>query len=184
MKHNKLDELNLVIVELEKQASAIDNKVGEHDKKRFDNTLFQCNSKFLLPCVKELKQTFLELSKGLKSTHKYAELPLEYLSERLFYQLSALQREMATQDLRKKEPKSRVSSQTLTDLYQKLAQHQDWERRLKMMLMDKNELLNASPITQRQQIQQDVISLEQRLVRCQKSKNYIEKRITQRERKN
>ena len=53
-------------------------------------------------------------------------------------QIQAVQRELATQQIRKNEPKRSVGwRKPIHELYQDLAQHQDWERRLSAMQRDK-----------------------------------------------
>lgn len=183
MNKNRFEQLIPIIQSLEENAKAIDNKFGEHTSARFDRTLFQCNSKLLLPCVKELNQTFNELAKEIDSTGKNTPSTIEYLSERLLNQISAIQREIATVGLRRKEPKVFIKGYTLDDLYQQLSQHQDWERRLQQMLLDKSDTLTSSVPEHRQAIQQQIINLEQRLARCQQAKNQLEKKIALRERK-
>ncbi|MCE0492833.1 primosomal replication protein PriC [Vibrio salinus] len=183
MKINKLEELKQLIHSMEDSAKAIDDQFGEHNSARFDKTLFSCNSKLLFPCVQELKNTYHELREALNSLKHNNNQTIEYLSERLLNQISAIQRELATLGLRRKEPKVSFKGYTVDDLYQQLAQHQDWERRLKMMIQDKSSELTLSSQSQKQPIQQQILNLELRLSRCQQSKNQLEKKIALRERK-
>ncbi len=183
MNKNRFEQLLPIIQSLEENAKAIDKKFGEHTRARFDRTLFHCYSKLMLPCVKELKHTFSELTKEIDTTDKNHSSSIEYLAERLLNQISALQREIATIGLRRREPKVFVKGYSLDDLYQQLAQHQDWERRLQMMILDKSDTLTTSAPEHRQAIQQQIINLEQRLARCQQAKDKLEKKIALRERK-
>ena len=60
-------------------------------------------------------------------------LRAEYLTENLVAQLQAIQRELSTQAIRKKNEIKHSSyfQEPINQLYQKLAQHQEWERGLK-----------------------------------------------------
>lgn len=136
----------------------------------------------LVPCVKETQSTLESLIReeeaGILTT-----LRAEYLTERLFSQISAIQRELATTNIRKNEPKHKSYYQKpINELYQQMAQHQEWERRLKEMVREKELALEYAPPFQQQAAQQALIATEQRLKRCQESKLKIEKQITYRER--
>ncbi|MDC0612560.1 primosomal replication protein [Vibrio sp.] len=183
MDNTKLIELANHIDTLKSQAKHLDEQKGEHVSERFDRTLFKCNSRLLLPCVNELKQTLAELQHVVTQRGSQYESSVRYLSDRLINQMGAIQRELATLNLRQYEPKFQSKDYSLNGLYQQLAQHQDWERRLQLMLIDKQELLVESKSDKRQLIQQQILNVEQRLSRCQQSKNKIENQIAKRERK-
>lgn len=88
----------------------------------------------------------------------------------------------STQSIRKSEPKhSSYYRKPISDLYQDLAQHQDWERRLMEMVRDKQYALEQASVFQKQAAQQALLAVEQRLKRCQEAKAKIEKQITYRE---
>ncbi|OLQ85685.1 primosomal replication protein, partial [Vibrio panuliri] len=140
------------------------------------------SSGLLVPCVKEAQATLTTLMREQESG-KLTALRAEYLSERLFSQLSAIQRELATQSIRKQEPKHHSHFQKpINKLYQELAQHQEWERRLMDMVLDKQQALNSAPPFAQQQAQQALLATEQRLQRCRDAKNKLENQITYRER--
>lgn len=179
---SRIKELSNTLEQLANQAAALDRKRGENHLPLFDERLFYGKSKLLVPCVKETQSTLESLIReeeaGILTT-----LRAEYLTERLFSQVSAIQRELATTNIRKNEPKHKSYYQKpINELYQQLAQHQEWERRLKEMVREKELALEYAPPFQQQTAQQTLIATEQRLKRCQESKLKIEKQITYRER--
>ncbi|GAL11704.1 primosomal replication protein N prime prime [Vibrio astriarenae] len=106
----------------------------------------------------------------------------EYLTDRLISQIAAIQRELSTVRIRSKEPKhSSYFRKPINVLYQELAQHQDWERRLHEMVLDKQRALTSAPAFYQQQAQQALLTAEQRLERCRAAKLKIENQITYRE---
>ncbi|KII75543.1 primosomal replication protein [Vibrio renipiscarius] len=179
---NHLKPLVSTLEHLAVQAAQIDRKRSEHHQPLFDETLFHCKARLLVPCVKETQSTLNTIVRE-QDSGRLTTLRAEYLTERLFAQLSALQREIATQPIRKNEPKHYSHYQKpINVLYQELAQHQDWERRLMEMARDKLAELECAPPFAQQNAQQALLSTEQRLERCRVSKLKIEKQISYRER--
>jgi primosomal replication protein N'' len=181
-----LSHLQSVIESLEKQAMALDEQRGEHHAPLFDPILFHCKAHSLVPCVSELKETYCEIIK----TQKQGRLTPEqatYLTERLMNQLVAIQREFSTSALRRTETHHSVrSGVSLNALYQELAQHQDWERQLQNMIFDQSAQLESNELsfTQKSLCQRKLLTLEQRLSRCQQAKQQLENKISAKERKN
>lgn len=179
---NRFDSLKQTLKNLALQAAGLDRQRGEHHLPLFDERLFSCRAKLLVPCVTETQATLTSILReeqaGKLTTHR-----AEYLGERLLSQISAIERELATTSIRKNEPKHKsYYRKPINELYQQLAQHQEWERRLKEMVRDKERALqNASSFAQAQ-AQQALLATEQRLKRCQESKLKIENQITYRER--
>lgn len=174
--HNILNELKL-------SAAQIDRQRGEHHRPLFDEVLFHCHGKLLTPCVQEAHSTLQALLRE-KESGRLTPLRAQYLSERLLAQIAALTRELSTQNVRKKEPKPQVYfKKPINDLYQELAQHQDWERRLMDLVRDKAMLLEQTPPVHKHSAQQALLQAEQRLNRCREAKIKIEKRISVQERK-
>lgn len=179
---SKINQLKSTLEELAVQAASLDRQRGEHHLALFDERLFQCKAKLLVPCVKETQSTLQSIVRE-EEADKLTAIRAEYLTERLFAQVSAIQRELATTKIRKNEPKHKSYFQKpINELYQHLSQHQDWERRLMEMVRDKELALQYAPPFQQQAAQQDLLTTEQRLKRCQEAKLKIEKQITYRER--
>ncbi|EGU32233.1 primosomal replication protein N'' [Vibrio ichthyoenteri ATCC 700023] len=179
---NQLRQLVTTLEQLAVQAAQIDRRRSEHHQPLFDETLFHCKARLLVPCVKETQSTLDTIIREQESG-RLTSLRAEYLTERLYAQVAALQREIATQPIRKNEPKHYSHYQKpINVLYQELAQHQDWERRLMEMVRDKLAELETAPPFAKQTAQQTLLSTEQRLERCRAAKLKIEKQITYRER--
>ncbi len=141
---------------------------------RFDIKLFNCRGTHLRNYVEEVQGNFAKLQKEVTNNHL---TQVEFLAERIVSQIEALKRELATLSLRKKEP---VKSEQ-QDIYQRLAEHQDYERRLLAMIQDRESLLNSQEtLAQQAQTQREIAALEMRLSRCrqalQRLERYIEKR--------
>lgn len=94
-------------------------------------------------------------------------------------QIAALQRELATQALRRKnQPKEAPEA----DLYHKLAEHQDYERRLIGMIQDRESLLGRqTTLAAQQKLQHELAALEGRLMRCRQALARIERNIERKE---
>lgn len=179
---SKIKQLTSTLDELTAKASSLDDERGKHHLPLFDEQLFQCKATFLVPCIEETRQTLASLIRE-DDTGKLTPARAEYLTERLISQIEAIQRELATTKIRKHEPKhDSYYQKPINELYQNLAQHQEWERRLKEMVREKQLQLEHAPPLQKPALQNALAATEQRLSRCQASKIKIEKQITYRER--
>ncbi len=173
--------LNSIIAELKTSAAQIDRVRGENYRPLFDDVLFHCHGKLLTPCVTEAESTLNSILREQKAG-KLTQPRAEYLTERLLAQIGAIQREMSTQSIRRNEPKHYSHTRKpISDLYQDLAQHQDWERRLQILVQDKEAAVNGTFGAEKSHAQQALLTAEQRLKRCQEAKAKIEKQITYRE---
>lgn len=176
---NQLDEK---LEQLSRQAAQLDRQRGEHYQPLFDERLFHCLSRLLVPCVEEARSTYKTIIRENESG-LLTPLRAEYLTEQLLAQISAIQREISTQSIRKTEIKhSSHYRKPINRLYQDLAQHQEWETRLMDMVREKEQALAAAPHFQQQEAQKALIATEQRLERCRVAKLKLEKQITFRER--
>lgn len=144
---------------------------------RFDRQLFQSYGTRLRDYLSEVEQNFQSLC------HLVAENRTErvaFMTEKLVAQIGALQRELSTQALRRQEEKTSVA--IASDLYQKLAEHQDYERRLNLMIQDRESQLNrATTLSAQQQLQREVAALEGRLARCRQALARLERQVERRE---
>ncbi|OEJ09050.1 prepilin peptidase, partial [Shigella sp. FC1967] len=99
----------------------------------------------------------------------------------ILQQIEALTRELSTQTLRKQENQLTQRKKSV-DLYQKLAQHQDYERRLQAMIQDRElSLTQAQSFMKQQALQKEIAALENRLARCKNALFSIEKGIEKQE---
>jgi len=180
----QLETMHQLLDQLAKRAAEVDRRRGEANAPLFSIQLFQCQGKLLTPCVNEA-QGLLNVMRRDDEQGLLTEARATHICETLLAQISALQRELATLPLRKQEQATRGRRrQSIGELYQELAKHQDWERRLEDKLRDANASVDAaSTPAVLQDYQKQVLALEQRLARCRQARERIESTISYRERK-
>ncbi|AUH01676.1 primosomal replication protein [Pectobacteriaceae bacterium CE70] len=142
---------------------------------RFDRQLFSCYGTRLGDYLHEVQQNHQHLRQYVaeKRTERVA-----FMAEKLLAQITALQRELATQQLRQQEPTSAPPK----DLYHKLSEHQGFERRLLAMIQDRESLLyQQTTLSEQQRLQKELAALEGRLLRCRQALSRLEKQIERRE---
>lgn len=178
-----LQQLINEITQLEFKAFELDKQRGESQSPLFDKQLFYCLSKTLTPCVKETKSNI----EALQNEHKKGILEPKrtaHLCERIIHQISALQRELNTVGLRKKENHFKPKTYSIQDRYQDLAKHQDWERQLFSKIKDTEmKLSKALNYEEKQKFQSYLLHTETRLKKCQEARKKIENYIAKIERK-
>lgn len=167
----------LLLQQLEAKLELLAAAVAPHSDKRtpkarFDEQLFHSHSTRLGDYLLEIRQNLAQLKQSVvgRRTERVA-----WVAERILLQMSALQRELATQNLRKNE----IVPEPLTEnLYEKLARHQDYERRLLTMISDRESQLNRCETPARQQaLQHEIAVQEGRLQRCLQATKRIERAI-------
>ena len=143
---------------------------------RFDVALFYSHGTRLRDYLAEVQKNFAQLQTAVKDNRA---AQVAFLAEKLVAQLTALQREMATQALRSRnQPKEAAN----VDLYHKLAEHQDYERRLIAMIQDRESLLGQqTTFAAQKKLQQELATIEGRLVRCRQALTRIERSIERKE---
>ncbi|AKJ41706.1 primosomal replication protein PriC [Pragia fontium] len=143
---------------------------------RFDSQLFNQRDSRLSHYLTEVEKNLIQLKQEVENQRQQQ---VAFLAERIVAQITALQRELATLKIREQNTTVVKSS---SDIYQTLAQHQDYERRLQEMLRDKeHQLIQQTTLTAQQQIQKELAALEGRLMRCRQALKRIEKQIERRE---
>lgn len=143
---------------------------------RFDDRLFNTRDTRLSHCLAEVENNLALLT---QAAEKRALQQVAFLAERIVDQISALQRELATLPVRERNA---FNVKVEQDIYQTLARHQDYERRLVAMRRDKESLLGRqTTLAAQQQIQKELAALEGRLMRCRQALTRIERQIAQRE---
>ncbi|EKT65007.1 primosomal replication factor N'' [Providencia burhodogranariea DSM 19968] len=171
-----LDALKAQIDILKTRIAPIADQEFSHS--RFDTKLFSTKSTHLGDCQKELNKLYEQLCHSVSLNHKEQ---VNFLTEKIAHQIQALSRELSTQSLRKKETSFREKKDRV-DLYQRLAEHQDFERRLLGMVSERELQLNAlTDHTKRHQCQKDIAALAGRLYRCRQALMRIEKAIEHQE---
>lgn len=173
---SQFSDLKPLLENIATQCSYADDLRGGYHLPLFDRSLFKCRAKKLLPCALEAKATFQtiihEQSNGQLSNER-----AQYLSEKLMNQITALQRELVSHDLRQDKPLENTQNKSVNELYNDLAQHQDWSHRLKQLVSIKQQALNESPAGLKPQAEQALDIAEQRLSRCLDAMNRIEQLI-------
>ncbi|MFC0226829.1 primosomal replication protein PriC [Serratia aquatilis] len=166
---------------LEQQIAALASEIQPRGdvsirQARFDVALFSNHGTRLRDYLAEVQKNFAQLQAAVSSNRN---AHVAFLAEKLVAQLTALQRELATQTLRRKnQPKEVVD----VDLYHKLAEHQDYERRLISMIEDRESLLGQqTTFAAQKKLQQELATIEGRLVRCRQALARIERSIERKE---
>ena len=195
-----LARLGSIIDQLEVDAKQVDNLVQsqsqltEEHHRFFSLQLFSTKGKLYSPYVVEIKSLFIKLPNLLSHDSK---MPAEAAIEKIEQQIAALSTALASFKLQKKneqfftkqEKKQRYKKYTQTllqpthDLYQQLAETHEFERRLLLMLEEKQQALNTSSEAKRQAKQQEVLVVHQRLGRCRQAISKIERQIEMAEKK-
>ncbi|WP_075180502.1 primosomal replication protein PriC [Pantoea sp. 1.19] len=159
-------------------AEAVAPVAGQRSRQaRFDNQLFHSHSSRLGDYLQELQQTHQQLLHSVELQHTDQ---VRWLAERVVAQISALQRELATAPLRRGETADRAAQKTV---YETLAEHQDFERRLLAMIADRESLLGRqAALADQRRLQQEIAALEGRLQRCRQALKRIEQAIERGER--
>jgi len=171
----------LLLQQLEEKLEQLAEAVAPHSnnrtpRARFDAQLFHSHSTRLGDYLLEVKESMVMLRQSVacQRTDRVA-----WMAERVVLQMSALQRELATQSLRKNEA---VAVPVSENLYEKLAKHQDYERRLQTMIADRESQLGlCETLIQQQNMQREIAALEGRLQRCLHATRRIERAIEKRE---
>ncbi|UXI02044.1 primosomal replication protein [Photobacterium sp. TY1-4] len=179
-----LNRFTTLVEQLAVEAANIDRQRGEAPRPLFDEQLFFCRGKLLTPCVNEVRNEITALQREHKAG-KLLPSRTQHICDKVIAQIQAIQRELATQQIRRREPKPQYKRRRpIHELYQDLAQHQDWERRLAAMQRDKEAQINrCHSQVEQQTLQKEILALEGRLSRCRTALAKIEQEISTRERK-
>ncbi|HDL7750932.1 TPA: primosomal replication protein [Yersinia enterocolitica] len=166
---------------LESQIEALSAQVGPQanmpsQQARFDLKLFGNHGNRFRDYLLEVHKNMAQLKQVVAENRTQQ---VAFLAEKLVAQISALQRELATQKLRKTNPEPKYNK---LDPYHKLAEHQDYERRILAMIQDReSQLGKKNLLTEQQKIQKELAALEGRLMRCRQALIKIERSIEKKE---
>lgn len=177
----------------------------------FSRQLFKTQSDCIAPYVNETNKRLSELSRlmntTLKNTNKeiIAKESLAQIEQQIAALMNAMQSSQTMhqaaqvsfnvkKQVRAKNAKNnqaRISEQynklakvvllTSHQLYQKLNEHHEFERRLMEMVDARQQQLNQCKASQNSKISQEVLALHQRLGRCRKAISVIEADIVRSE---
>lgn len=176
-----IKQLSNGLEQMSEKAASLDHQRGHHEAMLFDERLFRCRSRLLVPCVNEARATLNDIIKEQKEGELNAQRA-EYLTDRLVAQITAIQREISIAEIPKAKPKkSARQDKSLDALKQEVAQHKEWARRLREMVIEKQQIVAIAPAHLRTEAQKAVLTAKQRLIRCEAALSELEKQVTQRE---
>ena len=203
---NSIDRLTEVLMRLAKQAKQIDTINTQNKSHRliennnlFSPALFFSQSDRYLPYVEEVEHRVTEF-KRLVATNKteLSRALLEHLEQQISAISTALHANSTMHQAAKlsfdanKKVRIRVAKAKQVNkyrdlakkivlsshqLYQKLSEHHEFERRLMDMLMEKERQRLKCKTHENQKLSADVLTLHQRLGRCRKAISIIERDI-------
>lgn len=143
---------------------------------RFDIALFSTKGTRLRDYLAEIKMNLQQLNQEVVEKRS---AQVAFIAERLVAQITAMQRELATQTLRKTHQTPERKSH---DNYTKLAETQQFERRLIAMIEDRETTLGQlATFSVQQRVQKELAALEGRLMRCRQALAKIERQIERQE---
>ncbi|CNC69786.1 MULTISPECIES: primosomal replication protein PriC [Yersinia pseudotuberculosis complex] len=166
---------------LESQIEALSAQIAPQantpsQQARFDLNLFSNHGNRFRDYLQEVRKNMVQLKQVVEENRLQQ---VAFLADKLVAQISALQRELATQKIRKSNPEPREHQ---SDPYHKLAEHQDYERRILAMIQDReSQLGQQSLLVEQQKIQKELAALEGRLMRCRQALIRIERSIEKKE---
>ncbi|WP_413534577.1 primosomal replication protein PriC [Rahnella inusitata] len=143
---------------------------------RFDIALFSTKGTRLRDYLAEIKNNLRQLNQEVVEKRS---AQVAFIAERLVAQITAMQRELATQTLRKMHQTPERKSH---DNYTRLAETQQFERRLIAMIEDRETTLGQlATFSDQQRVQKELAALEGRLMRCRQALAKIERQIERQE---
>ncbi|WP_448568738.1 primosomal replication protein PriC [Thalassotalea ganghwensis] len=196
-----LTKLSQITLALHQQAQQLDTYLAkdkayqwrkEHDL--FAEGLFSTHSEKLVDYVEEIQAGIIKLTHLLKLNK----------SDIAHHQLTRIERQIAavintveaknnlnktesirrnTVNAKKYQQAARQLFQPIQDLYKKLSEILEFERRLIEMLKEKESLLNTAPPSQKEQAANAVLIMHQRLGRCRQAISKLERQIEQQEKR-
>ena len=190
-----LERIYTVLDDLSQQAKQIDDenqKTKSHyllqDKNVFSESLFVVNSDKIQPYVEEVRGRTAELSNLLsKGRKELSHNRLQGIEQQISAIINALrsnkgihqeaQYRLNAINSRRYKKAAKQLFQSSQALYQQLSEHHEFERRLQVMLEDREKLrLSATP-SKVNKVAAEVLALHQRLGRCRQAISKIERQI-------
>ncbi|NOH95286.1 primosomal replication protein [Vibrio sp. 99-70-13A1] len=171
---SQLSALKTLLDTLIGHCSQVDKARGRYHQPLFDRTLFKSGAHFLLPCALETQSTYQTILREQASS-QLTPTRASYLSEKLMNQIAAIQRELANHDLRQDRPLK--SAKSPNQLYNDLAQHQDWHRRLTQLVTQRQQAWANAHKSQKAGAEKALNTAKERLERCSDSMKDIERLI-------
>jgi len=190
-----LDRITAVLDSLTEQAKIIDienEQTKSHyllkDKDIFSEALFATNSDKILPYVDEVRGKTIELSRLLHhGKNELSQSRLQGIEQQISAIVNAIrsnkgihqeaQYRLTAINARRYKKAAKQLFKSSQALYQQLSENHEFERRLLVML-EERELLrkNATP-AKNKKLSDEVLALHQRLGRCRQAISKIERQI-------
>jgi len=196
---SQITRLLSIVEQLRQQAKLVDdinakNKAHKmiENNSLFSIGLFVSDSDCFSPYVDELEVKVYGLSRLIKAQQtELSTLALEKIEQQITALLRALNANKTMHDEAKVRLDAKITSikarqykkavqsviQSSQELYQKLSEHHEFERRLVNMLNEKEQQLSNCSSALRQELSQQTLTIHQRLGRCRKAISLIERDI-------
>lgn len=203
---NSIERLTEVLKRLAVEAKQIDTQNTQNKSHRliennnlFSPTLFFSQSDRYLPYVEEIERRKIEFSRLVAANKiELSKALLEHLEQQIFAISNALQANStihqaakisfdANKKVRIKKAKAKQVNKyrdlaknlalNSQQLYQKLTEHHEFERRLMNMLTEKERQRLECKKHENEKLSAEVLTLHQRLGRCRKAISTIERDI-------
>jgi len=190
-----LERIYKVLDDLSQQAKIVDEenqRTKSHyllqDKNVFSESLFVTNSDKIQPYVAEIQTKTAELSRLLSRGRKeLSHNRLQSIEQQITAVINALrsnksihqeaQYRLNAINSRRYKKATKDLFQSSQALYQKLSEHHEFERRLQVMLEEREQLrLTATP-SKVNKLTEEVLAVHQRLGRCRQAISKIERQI-------
>jgi len=174
-----LIKLEACINTLEQDAILSDKHKNKQKQPLFNSALFNNKSHYLTPCVNEIKRT-LNVIKTESMNHSLTAEKATFLTQKMITQIEAVQKEIIARSSEKLDTLN--SNKPIKELYQDLAQHGEWEKRLVKMVREQEALFSrAGSIIEKQNVCATLFATEQRLERCKAATIKLKQHIKYRE---
>lgn len=196
---SSITRLLTIVQKIKQQARTTDANNAKHKAHKliennplFSISLFSTDSDCFQPYVNEIEKKINSLTRLVKADYnELAAITLENIEQQIGAILTALNANKTMHDDAQVHLEAKISSiktrqykqavqsiiQTSQELYQKLSEHQEFERRLVNMLNEHEQLFSNCKQNQRQELSQKVLAVHQRLGRCRKAISLIERDI-------
>jgi primosomal replication protein N'' len=190
-----LERIYTVLDDLAQQAKLVDDenqRTKSHyllqDKNVFSESLFVTNSDKIQPYVAEIRGRTTELSRLLSiGKRELSHSRLQGIEQQISAVINALrsnkgihqeaQYRLNAINSRRYKKAAKELFQSSQALYQQLSEHHEFERRLQVMLQEREQLRQVASPSKVNKIAEEVLALHQRLGRCRQAISKIERKI-------
>jgi primosomal replication protein N'' len=190
-----IDRITAVLDSLAEQAKIIDTENQQtkshyllKDKDIFSEALFATNSDKIGAYVEEVRGKTIELARLLQSGKKeLSQNRLQGIEQQISSIINAIrsnkglhqeaQYRLNAINARRYKKAAKELFKSSQALYQQLAEHHEFERRLLAMLNEREQLRQSATPAKAKKILDEVLALHQRLGRCRQAISKIEREI-------